>query len=38
MPAEEVIAYAAPATFSRWDGKGRNVPPNILFGCNLVRR
>ena len=38
MSAEELIAYAAPANFFTLGWKGENVPPNTLFGCNLVRR
>jgi predicted acylesterase/phospholipase RssA len=38
MPAEELMSYAAPANFFTLGWKGENIPPNTLFGCNLVRR
>ena len=38
MSAEELMSYAAPANFFTLGWKGENVPPNTLFGCNLVRR
>ncbi|HJQ39364.1 MAG TPA: patatin-like phospholipase family protein [Thermoanaerobaculia bacterium] len=38
MSAGELIAFAAPANFFTLGWRGDNVPPNTLFGCNLVRR
>ncbi|PYQ26984.1 MAG: hypothetical protein DMF56_21780 [Acidobacteria bacterium] len=38
MSPPELMAYAAPAKFFTLGWKGENVPPNTLFGCNLVRR
>jgi predicted acylesterase/phospholipase RssA len=38
MSPGELMSYAAPAHFVTLGWKGENVPPNTLFGCNLVRR
>ncbi|HUP62512.1 MAG TPA: patatin-like phospholipase family protein [Thermoanaerobaculia bacterium] len=38
MSPSELVAYAAPAGYFTLGWKGENVPPNSLFGCNLVRR
>ena len=38
MTPAELLRYAAPAGFVTLGWKGENVPPNTLFGCNLVRR
>jgi predicted acylesterase/phospholipase RssA len=38
MSAGELMSYAAPANFFTLGWKGENVPPNTMFGCNLVRR
>ncbi|HTD83794.1 MAG TPA: patatin-like phospholipase family protein [Gemmatimonadaceae bacterium] len=38
MSRPELIPYAAPANFFTLGWRGENVPPNTMFGCNLVRR
>jgi predicted acylesterase/phospholipase RssA len=38
MSPAELMSYAAPANFFTLGWKGENVPPNTMFGCNLVRR
>jgi len=38
MSPRELMSYAAPANFFTLGWKGENVPPNTMFGCNLVRR
>jgi predicted acylesterase/phospholipase RssA len=38
MSPVELMSYAAPANFFTLGWKGENVPPNTMFGCNLVRR
>ncbi len=38
MSPGELMSYAAPANFFTLGWKGENVPPNTMFGCNLVRR
>ena len=38
MSPIELMSYAAPANFFTLGWKGENVPPNTMFGCNLVRR
>ena len=38
MSLGELMSYAAPANFFTLGWKGENVPPNTMFGCNLVRR
>jgi hypothetical protein len=38
MSPAELIPYAAPANFFTLGWRGHNVPPNTMFGCNLVRR
>ncbi len=38
MTPAELLRYAAPAGFVTLGWKGEHVPPNTLFGCNLVRR
>jgi NTE family protein len=38
MTPAELLRYAAPAGFVTLGWKGERVPPNTLFGCNLVRR
>jgi predicted acylesterase/phospholipase RssA len=38
MTHAELLTYAAPANYFTLGWKGENVPPNALFGCNLVRR
>jgi hypothetical protein len=38
MSPSELMAYAAPAGFITLGWKGEGVPPNTLFGCNLIRR
>jgi predicted acylesterase/phospholipase RssA len=38
MTPKELLRFAAPAGFVTLGWKGEDVPPNTLFGCNLVRR
>lgn len=38
MTSSELVPYAAPAGFFTLGWKGERVPPNTLFGCNLVKR
>ena len=38
MTPAELLRFAAPAGFVTLGWKGENVPPNTLFGCNLVKR
>lgn len=38
MTPAELLRYAAPAGFVSLGWKGDRVPPNTLFGCNLVKR
>lgn len=38
MSVAELIPFAAPAKFFTLGWRGENVPPNTMFGCNLVRR
>jgi predicted acylesterase/phospholipase RssA len=38
MSPVELMSYAAPAKFFTLGWKGEDVPPNTMFGCNLVRR
>jgi predicted acylesterase/phospholipase RssA len=38
MTPAELLRYAAPAGFVSLGWKGEHVPPNTLFGCNLVKR
>ena len=38
MTPSELLRYAAPAGFITLGWKGEAVPPDTLFGCNLVRR
>lgn len=38
MAPAELMRYAAPAGFMTLGWKGDHVPPNTLFGCNLVKR
>ena len=38
MSPAELVPYAAPAGYFTLGWKGENVPPDSLFGCNLVRR
>ena len=38
MTPAELLRYAAPAGYLTLGWKGEHVPPNTLFGCNLVRR
>ena len=38
MSPFELMPFAAPANFFTLGWKGENVPPNTMFGCNLVRR
>ncbi|HUP60255.1 MAG TPA: patatin-like phospholipase family protein [Thermoanaerobaculia bacterium] len=38
MSPSELVTYAAPAGYFTLGWKGENVPPNSMFGCNLVRR
>ena len=38
MTPAELMRYAAPAGFVTLGWKGDSVPPNTLFGCNLVKR
>jgi hypothetical protein len=37
MSAAELVSHAAPANYFTLGWKGENVPPNTMFGCNLVR-
>ena len=37
MSPAELTAYAAPAGFVTLGWKGEHVPPNTLFGCNLLK-
>ena len=38
MTPAELLRHAAPAGFVTLGWKGEHVPPNTLFGCNLVKR
>jgi predicted acylesterase/phospholipase RssA len=38
MSPPELLAYPAPAGYITLGWKGESIPPNTLFGCNLVRR
>ena len=38
MAPAELLGYAAPAGYFTLGWKGEDVPPNTLFGCNLIRR
>lgn len=38
MSPSELLGYAAPAGYFTIGWKGVQVPPNTLFGCNLIRR
>jgi predicted acylesterase/phospholipase RssA len=38
MSPGELMSYAAPANFFTLGWKGEHVPPNTMFGCNLIRR
>ena len=38
MTPSELVHHAPPAGFITLGWKGDNVPPNTLFGCNLVKR
>jgi predicted acylesterase/phospholipase RssA len=38
MSPPELLAYPAPAGYFTLGWKGESVPPNTLFGCNLLRR
>ncbi|MGZ5442315.1 MAG: patatin-like phospholipase family protein [Thermoanaerobaculia bacterium] len=38
MSPPELLGYPAPAGYITLGWKGESVPPNTLFGCNLIRR